>query len=141
MASPIGAQLILCDAAQADPNGKIHMLGAGWSRTSSPTAPSAVAVLIKVPWDRANQEIALHLHLLSTEGKPVTVETPSGRQELSAEGNIEVGQPAGMEPGSDIDAAFVLNVPALPLTPGRYQWRLDIEDNVYTTSFQVEPRR
>jgi hypothetical protein len=137
MASPIAAQLILCDAAQADPSGKIHMLGAGWSQTSTPTAPSAVAALIKVPWDRANQQIVFQLRLLSADGTPVTVEAPMGRQEMNAQGKIEVGRPAGLEPGSDIDAAFVLSVPALPLIPGRYQWRLDIGDDVYATSFQV----
>jgi hypothetical protein len=78
---------------------------------------------------------------LSADDKPVTVDAPLGRQELSAQGSIAVGRPAGLEPGSDIDAAFVLNVPALPLTPGRYQWRLDIGDDVYTTSFQVQPHR
>lgn len=137
MASPVTAQLILCDAAQADPNGKIHMLGAGWSLTTSPTAPAAVAALIKVPWDRANQKIDLHLRLLSADGEPVSIEAPLGRQELSTRGQIEVGRPAGLEPGSEIDAAFVLTVPSLPLVPGRYQWQLDIGQDVYTTSFQV----
>ena len=49
----IEAQLLLCDAAVADQAGKLHMLGAGWSVTSSPTSPQAVAVLLKIPWDRA----------------------------------------------------------------------------------------
>ena len=49
MASPLEVHLILCDAAQAE-SGKVHMLGAGWSITGSPSAPHAVAVLIKVPW-------------------------------------------------------------------------------------------
>ena len=55
MASKVEAKLILCDAAQADPNtGKVHMLGAGWSLTRSPTT-HAVVVLMKVPWDRTNE--------------------------------------------------------------------------------------
>jgi hypothetical protein len=29
MTSPLDIKLILCDAAQADPNGKVHILGAG----------------------------------------------------------------------------------------------------------------
>jgi hypothetical protein len=53
MASPVLAKLILCDYAVADPAGKVHMLGAGWSLTSSPTPPHAVVVLMKIPWDRA----------------------------------------------------------------------------------------
>jgi len=44
MASPVAAQLILCDAAVADQaTGKVHMLGAGWSVTTSPTQQQASA--------------------------------------------------------------------------------------------------
>lgn len=56
--SQIGFKLILCDAAQTDAaTGKIHMLGAGWTITGSPTAPHAVALMIQVPWDRTNQKL------------------------------------------------------------------------------------
>jgi len=37
MASSLDITLILCDAAQADPNGNVHMLGVGWSITPTPT--------------------------------------------------------------------------------------------------------
>lgn len=71
MASPIEATVLLCDAAQADPSGKLHMLGAGWSITSSPTAPSAVAVLLQIPWDRANQKLRIQLQLENADGDHV----------------------------------------------------------------------
>lgn len=46
----VGFKLILCDAAQAAAaTGKIHMLGAGWMLTGSPTAPHTVALMIQVP--------------------------------------------------------------------------------------------
>ncbi|MGH3741942.1 MAG: hypothetical protein ACRDT1_11480, partial [Micromonosporaceae bacterium] len=64
MAAPVEAQLILCDSAQTDASGgKVHMLGAGWSITSTPAAPHAVVVLAKIPWDRANQKIHFRLAL------------------------------------------------------------------------------
>jgi hypothetical protein len=34
-----------------------------------------------------------------------------------------------------IDAAMALNIGALPLPPGRYQWRLDIGDQRQAISF------
>ena len=43
----------------------------------------------------------------------------------------------GSTPGSQLDAALAFNVPSLPLPPGRYQWRLDIADDTFTSSFQV----
>ena len=74
MASPLEVHLLLCDAAQAE-NGKVHMLGAGWSITPSPTAPHAVAVLMKVPWDRANQPMDLKLQLLDPDGNQIEIPT------------------------------------------------------------------
>lgn len=69
MASPLDVQVILCDAAQADPgSGKLHMLGAGWSDIGTPTTPHAVAIMIKVPWDRTNQKLPLRLELVDGGG-------------------------------------------------------------------------
>lgn len=133
----IEAQLLLCDAAVADQGGKLHMLGAGWSITSSPTSPQAVAVMLKIPWDRANERLALMLRLLDDDGRPVAVATTDGTQELTMGGDIETGRPPGVTPGSQLDAGLVFNVPSLPLPPGRYQWRLEVADDTFTSSFQV----
>jgi hypothetical protein len=137
MPSPVIVQLILCDAAQADPSGKVHMLGAGWSMTRSPTS-HAVAVLMKVPWDRANEKIKLTIELLTEDGRPVQLRGPTGEQTgLKAEAEIEVGRPAGVAHGSLLDAAFALNVPPLPLLPGRYEWRLEIDTSTPAAGFTV----
>jgi len=130
--------MILCDAAVADPSGKVHMLGAGWSFTSSPTAAHAVAVLIKVPWDRTNQQILLTLSLLDSDGGQVSLTPPTGDPQLiGASANIEVGRPAGVPAGTPINATFVLNVPSLPLAVGRYEWHLTISDDIFHSAFTV----
>jgi hypothetical protein len=129
--------MLLCDAAVADPGGKLHMLGAGWSMTGSPTSPQAVAVLLKIPWDRANERLTLSLRLLDQDGRQVTVGTPDGAQGVTMDGEIETGRPPGVAPGSQLDAALAFTVPSLPLPPGRYQWRLDVAEDTFTTSFQV----
>jgi hypothetical protein len=133
----IEAQVLLCDAAVADPSGKLHMLGAGWSMTGSPTSPQAVAVLLKIPWDRANERLTLQLRLLDPDGRAVAVGIAGGTQEVTMAGEIEAGRPPGVAPGSQLDAALAFSVPSLPLPPGRYQWRLDVADDTFTTSFQV----
>jgi hypothetical protein len=120
MASPLEVQIILCDAAQADPSGKVHMLGAGWSMTSSPTT-HAVALLIGIPWDRANQRLPMKLSLLDSDGQPVEFETPQGPARIENVASIEVGRPPGVAPGSTLSAGFALNVPPIPLKPGRYE--------------------
>jgi hypothetical protein len=136
VAAPLEAQLILCDAAQADPAGKVHMLGAGWSVTSSPTS-HAVAILIKVPWDRANERISLKLELVDADGQPIRLGAVDGEVGLHAQGVIEVGRPPGIEAGSPLDAAFAFNVPPLPLPPGRYSWRLTLAEHQQSVSFSV----
>lgn len=131
-------KLILCDAAQADPNGKMHMLGAGWSITGTPTTPQAVAMLIKVPWDHANQRIGGMLQLLDAHGHAVELETSPGKEELIGnEFELEVGRPAGPTHDNMIDAAMAVNIGPMPLPPGRYQWRLDMSDQMQSVSFTV----
>jgi hypothetical protein len=138
MASPIEAQVILCDAASADAStGKVHMLGAGWSQTGTPTAPQAVVVLAKVPWDRANVKLPTTLRLLDADGEAVRLPGPMGVQPIESSFEFEVGRPPGVEPGSPIDASFAMNVQPMPLPPGRYEWRLDVAGEVFGTAFQV----
>lgn len=140
LASPVEAQLILCDAAQAE-SGKVHMLGAGWSITSSPSAPHAVAVLLKVPWDRANQKLPLQLQMLDSDGHPVTLHGPAGPAMIGTEAEIEVGRPPGLPHGTKLDASFALNLPSLPLQPGRYEWRMTFAGQQFVAPFTVAPPR
>lgn len=129
--------MILCDAAQSDASGKLHMLGAGWSITSSPTAPQAVAVLIKVPWDRTNQLLQLRLQLFDADGHPVLLPSAVGQEPILVESTLEVGRPPGVPAGSPIAASFALNVQPMPLPPGRYDWRLDLAGETFSASFLV----
>jgi len=139
VASPLEAQIILCDAAQLDPSGKLHMLGAGWSTATSPTAPQAVAVLMKVPWDRANQPLAIRLQLLDTDGHPEHLASPEGPTPLTLDSTLEVRRPPGLSADTPIDASFALNVQPLPLQPGRYEWRLEIAEQAFSAFFLVRP--
>lgn len=134
----IGFKLILCDAAQTDStSGKLHMLGAGWTVTASPTAPHAVALMIQVPWDRSNQELPVRVELLTQDGQEVTIPGPTGPQPIFSEIKLEVGRPAGITRGSTLSAVFALNVASLPLSPGRYEWRATVDGDTQGESFQV----
>lgn len=133
MGSPIEATLLLCDAAVGDPTGKLHILGAGWSVTSSPTPASAVAVFMRVPWDRTNEKLSLALFLHDADGRRVQFDG----QAIGIEQELEVGRPAGIDPGTGIDNAFQLTLGPMPLPPGRYQWRLTVSGEQFSVSFQV----
>ena len=137
MASPLDVTMILCDHAVADQSGKIHMLGAGWSVTGSPTSPHGIALLIKIPWDRANQKIHFVLQLLDSDGHPVVIKSPDNVVAIRNEMEVEVGRPPGLPQGSPLDAAVALNIQPLPLGVGRYEWRLEYDKESLTASFLV----
>ncbi len=140
MASPIEAVLLLADAAQVDAVGKVHMLGAGWGTTSSPTAPQAVVGMIEVPWDRTNTPLSMRVHLVDADGQDVLLPGPSGEvdQRVDFQSTLEVGRPPGVPSGTSIPANFVVNVPPMPLAPGRYSWRLQVGNDHFLRSFQVQ---
>lgn len=120
--------MLLADSAQAVDN-KLYILGGGWSITGPDPNPSAIALYIRVPWDRSNERHRLLLELLDLDGHSVTVPTPVGDQPMRVESEFEVGRPVGIARGTPIDFALAINLPPLPIPPGgRYEWRLAIND-------------
>lgn len=134
MASPVEITLVLCDAAQVDPSGKVHMLGAGWANTSSPTAPSAVVIMLGIPWDRTNQKIHVLLELTDSDGKLVVVPGQFGETEVKIEADVEVGRPPGVPAGVTLEANLAPSIPSLPIAPGRYSWQLRLEPGEQSAS-------
>jgi hypothetical protein len=122
--------LILADAAQ-EVGGKLYILGGGWSVTGPEPTPMALAIKIGVPWDQANRRHQFKIMLLGEDGeRPQILEPATGQpQAVDFEfgGDLEVGRPPGLPPGTEIDAAMAVTLAPIPLIPGRgYVWRLEI---------------
>src|SRR6188768_2992525 len=119
----VRATMLLADyAVVAD--GKLYVSGGGWSVTS-PGAPSAIAMKLDVPWDRANTQLHLRLRLIGQDGGPVSLPGPEGPQPVEINGDVEVGRPSGVVPGADLDFPLAFQIGPLPLQPGqRYEWVL-----------------
>lgn len=118
--------MLLADSVQAV-GGKLYILGGGWSITGPPT-PCGIAILIEVPWDQTNRKHPWKLELLDSDGEPVLVETPVGEQRLAFEGEVEVGRPPGLRPGTPIAVPLAINLQPIPLEPGtRFEWRFSID--------------
>jgi hypothetical protein len=72
----------------------------------------------------------MRLELLDADGQPVEMETEEGQQQVVFFDDVpfEVGRPAGLKPGTPLDFPVAINSGPLPLEPGRYEWRLTIDD-------------
>jgi hypothetical protein len=116
--------VLLADYAKVS-DGKLDVLGAGWSMINA-QGPFGffVAALFQIPWDQTNMEHAFRLELLDADGRPVA--TADGTDTLRVDGQFEAGRPAGLRPGTPVDAPLVVPFGPLLLESGRYEIRLTI---------------
>lgn len=130
--------LLLSDAAQVS-EGKLYVLGGGLRVIGPNPQPAAIAMLIEVPWDRANVRHEWKLELLSEDGMPVM----AGERPVIVGGEFEAGRPAGLTPGSSLIVPMAINFSALPAKAGSaYMWRLAIDGTSepdWRLSFNVRP--
>jgi hypothetical protein len=119
--------LLLCDHAD-EVGGKLYINGGGWNVTGPQPAPSAIALLLEVPWNQTNEQHKVVLELLDIDGNPFEVEQPEGEPApFKIEAGLEVGRPPGVKPGTALNAALAVNIGSLPLEPGsQYVWQLSI---------------
>ncbi len=134
--------MLLCDSAQVA-EGKLYVLGGGWSMIGPDPAPSAIAMKIDVDWNDADRPHHLELFLVDADGQPVSFETPEGTHPMEFRADFSVPRPDAVPPGSPIDFAFALNLPPLPLLPNsRYTWRLMIDgeaEESWILAFSTRP--
>jgi hypothetical protein len=87
--------LILADYAQVVGN-KLYLMGGGWDVLTVSTAfpvvqRCAVAASFKVPWNETNERQEIEISILSDDGDSIA----------TVRGQVEVGRPAGILPGTD----------------------------------------
>ena len=130
--------MLLADWAEAL-NGKLYVMGGGWSITGPDPRPSALALKFEVPWDETNRQHKLRIALIDDDGQPVIPEGADKPVEIL--GGFEVGRPTGLPPGMPLDNVLALNLGPMPLERGkRYIWRLWIDDQTHDdwqVAFQV----
>jgi hypothetical protein len=134
--------MLLCDAAQVA-EGKLYILGGGWSITGPEPMPSAIAIKIDVGWHETEKMHHWELFLIDADGEPVMFDTPEGRQPVEIRGDFQVGRPEGIPAGSSVDFALAVNIGPLPLTTAtRFTWRLSIDgvsEEDWSLAFTTRP--
>jgi hypothetical protein len=136
--------MLLTDFAQVA-DGKLTIVGGGWSLTGPEPTPFGIAILVHVPWDQANRRHTLRLELVDADGQPVTSPGDGEEEERPIvfldDIEFEVGRPAGIKPGTPLELPLAVNSGPLPLVPGsRYEWRLSIDgegDEDWRLAFSV----
>jgi len=119
--------MLLADSAQVA-DGKLYILGGGWTVMGPLPTPAAVALLLSVDAHEVNKTHHWELFLEDADGHQVTFETPEGRQPIEVRGDFTVTDVEGAPVGTPIDAPLAVNFGPIPLTPGqRYAWRLVVD--------------
>jgi len=111
-------------------------MGGGWSLLRA-QGPSQMALAIKlgVPWAQTNRPLALRAALVDEDGQPVR--QPDGAA-IEFNASVEVGRPAGLPPGTVLDAPLAVRFAGLALAPGGYRWDVTVAgDVVATVPFRV----
>jgi hypothetical protein len=126
--------LLLADWAEVL-NGKLYVMGGGWTETGPTPTPSALAALVEVDWDETNREHTARFTLVDGDNQAVTVPTPTGHEPLFVETKFNVGRPPHVKPGTSFNVPIAINVGPIPLPPGKvYVWRCHLNGEVHGTA-------
>lgn len=130
--------LLLADSAQVS-EGKLFVLGGGLQLIGPQPQPLSVALIIHVPWDRAEIRHEWMLELLDQDGIPVL----HNDRPVTVTGTFQAHRTDGIIAGSPLLVPIAINFSALPVRPGgRYTWRLAINgttEETWQLSFSVRP--
>jgi len=116
--------ILLCDYAEVI-DGKLYVMGGGWTGCQPGLRNMAVAIKVLVPWDKTNIRHDMSLMLQDTSGVTIALGDPP--QPVRHDGNFEVGRPPGIPVGAELDFAAAIGFVGLPLEPDKgYCWQLEI---------------
>jgi hypothetical protein len=122
--------MLLADAAQAV-EGKLYILGGGWSIIGPEPSPMAFAITIELLWTEADIKHQFRLALHGEDGQLVTIMTPNGTQPIEIKSYFEVGIPPGLRPGTRLNIPIAINISPFPLPAGKhYVWRCYINEKL-----------
>jgi hypothetical protein len=136
--------MLLADSAQVA-DGKLFILGGGWSVTGPDPTPSAVAIKVAVDSHEFNVPHHWELFLEDADGQQVRFETPEGSQIIEVRGDFSATAPADVPEGTPVDVPIAVNFGPIPLSDGeRYTWRMVVDGETLPgglVSFTTRPMR
>ena len=134
--------MLLADSAQVA-EGKLYILGGGWSLSGPEPVPSAVAIKVEVDTHEFDRMHHWELFLEDADGQLVQFESPEGPQTIEIRGDFSASAPDGVPAGTPVDVPIAVNLGPIPLRPNsRFTWRLVIDGESLsgaTASFTTRP--
>ncbi len=119
-------------------SGKLYLMGGGWTTSYAAVIPAtirlAIVVGVRVGWEETNQPVPVR----------ITVENDDGQEFVRIDGQVNVGRPVGLAPGSAQVAQMAANVPVTLPAFGGYRVQIvaggegqPVEENL---PFRLEQR-
>jgi hypothetical protein len=113
------AKIFLADSAEVR-EGLLFLLGGTWNNVGPPPQPFAIAGVIEVDWDEANQRHTAEFAIDDVDGNPLMVPSLTGEQPFRITSQFEVGRPPGSPKGTTFHIPVAMPIPPLPWTAGRH---------------------
>jgi hypothetical protein len=127
----MNATVLLCDFAE-EVGGKLYIMGGGWSRLKRPGVPTTMCLAVKltIPWKEAEAIHKLKAELVTDGDETVTI----GDAPVRVVGELSSSrEPTDVDRSIPADVNLALRFDGLALDPGRYEWRLEVDDQVLAT--------
>lgn len=112
----------LADYAQGAPGQKAHVIGLGWTKTTTPLPPHAVILLLDLDVEELAQEHTTKVELLNEDGQPARDEEGKA---IRIDATFQSNASEGSQP--DVVVPIAINIAGgMPLEPGMYGWRVEM---------------
>jgi hypothetical protein len=112
-------KILLADSAEVR-EGLLFLLGGTWNQVGPAPQPFAIAGVIEVDWDEANQRHTAEFAIDDVDGNPLMVPSLTGEQPFRLSTPFEIGRPPGSPQGTTFNIPVAMPIPPLPWTPGRH---------------------
>ena len=99
---------------------KLYLMGGGWDTSTMPEVPFqlrlAIAVGVRIGWEETNLSIPVR----------IVVQDDDGQEQVKIEGQVQVGRPPQLTPGSSQLAQLAANVPVNIPSFGGYRVHVEV---------------
>lgn len=111
------AKILLADSAEVRES-LLFLLGGAWSQVGPDPQPFAIAGVLEVDWEEANNRHTIEFAIDDEDGNPLMVPSAAGPQQFKLTSQFEAGRPPGSARGTTFNVPLALLIPPIPWMPG-----------------------